>query len=102
MNQTAPQPSAMPVSSAAPVPQSNIFPPGHPGLSIYRGVGRGYAQGIWPDTLCDPLEKLFKAHSGGSFLPGQAMPYSNYTPAYGQFDFNREAAMQFDNASVMQ
>ena len=103
MNQTAPQPSAMPVSSAAQLPQANVFPPGHPGLSIYRGLGRGYGQGgIWPDTLCDPLEKLFKAHSAAAFVPGQAVSYANFTPAYGQFDYSREAGMQYDNASVMQ
>ena len=102
MNQTTPQPSTMPVNSATALPQNNIFPPGHPGLSIYRGLGRGYAHGIWPDTLCDPLEKLFKAHTANTFLPGQAVPYANFTPAYGQFDYSREAGMQYDNASVMQ
>ena len=102
MNQTGQQPPVMPTNSGAQLPQTNVFSPGHPGLSLYRGVGRGYLHTLWPDTLCDPLEKLFKAQSGGPFVPGQAVPYTTFTPAYGQIDYNRETGMQCENASMMQ
>ena len=102
LNQNNSQASAVQASSTAQVPPSNVYPPGHAGLSIYRGVGRGYPQGIWPGSLCDPLEKLFKVHSGNAFFPSQSMGYNGFTPAYGQFEYSREAGMQYDNASIMQ